>query len=140
VTVEINEDSHLEACSAVPSSPSTHHFVLRTKRSHHPQRNLVSERIPAIPSPLVAGIERYSNYRAANLANWNPERREMLISTRFADVPHVHLVKMPGGDRSQLTFYPDPVIAAQFSPKSGRSFVFSKDIGGESSINFIDMT
>ena len=37
----------------------------------------------------------------------------MLIATRFAaDVPQIHRVKMPGGDRSQLTFFPDRVGGA----------------------------
>jgi Tol biopolymer transport system component len=54
----------------------------------------------------------------------------MLISKRFADVPEIHLVKMPGGDRNQLTFYSDPVTTAQFNPKRASFFVFSKDVGG----------
>ncbi len=95
-----------------------------------PNENLAVEGVPPIPSSLTASVERYSNYRGASLASWNPERREMLISTRFADVPEIHLVKMPGGDRSQLTFYPDPVTAAQFNPKKGGFFIFSKDVGG----------
>ncbi len=95
-----------------------------------PNENLAAEGVPPVPSALAAGAERYSNYRGASLASWNPERREMLISTRFADVSEIHLVKMPGGDRSQLTFYPDPVAAAQFNPRLGGSFVFIKDIGG----------
>jgi dipeptidyl aminopeptidase/acylaminoacyl peptidase len=95
-----------------------------------PNENLAVDGVPPIPSSLATSVERYSNYRGATSASWHPERREMLISTRFADVPEIHLVKMPGGDRSQLTFYPDPVTAAQFNPKSGGSFVFSKDVGG----------
>lgn len=95
-----------------------------------PNENLAVEGVPPIPSLVAASVERYGNYRAASLASWNPERREMLISTRFADVPEIHLVKMPGGDRSQLTFYPDPVATAQFDPKQGNFFVFSKDTGG----------
>ncbi len=95
-----------------------------------PNENLAVEGVPPIQSALATSVERYSNYRGASLASWHPERRAMLISTRFADVPEIHLVKMPGGDRSQLTFYPDPVTAAQFNPKSGGSFVFSKDVGG----------
>jgi dipeptidyl aminopeptidase/acylaminoacyl peptidase len=95
-----------------------------------PSENLAVEGVPPIPNSLAASVERYSNYRGASLASWHPERREMLISTRFADVPEIHLVKMPGGDRSQLTFYPEPVTAAQFNPKKGGSFVFSKDVGG----------
>jgi dipeptidyl aminopeptidase/acylaminoacyl peptidase len=54
----------------------------------------------------------------------------MLIRTRFADTPQVHLVKMPGGERQQLTFYPDSIAAAQFHPNGGDYFVFVKDIGG----------
>jgi dipeptidyl aminopeptidase/acylaminoacyl peptidase len=95
-----------------------------------PNENLAVEGVPPIPSSLATSVERYGNYRGASLASWHPARREMLISTRFADVPEIHLVKMPGGDRSQLTFYPDPVNAAQFNPKSGGFFVFSKDVGG----------
>jgi hypothetical protein len=61
-----------------------------------PNENLAAEGVPSIPSALAEGVERYSNYRGASLASWNPERREILISTRFADVPEIHLVKMPG--------------------------------------------
>jgi dipeptidyl aminopeptidase/acylaminoacyl peptidase len=95
-----------------------------------PNENLVVEGVPAISASLAASVERYSNYRGASIASWHPERREMLISTRFADVPEIHLVKMPGGDRSQLTFYPDPVGVAHFNPANGASFVFMKDVGG----------
>jgi dipeptidyl aminopeptidase/acylaminoacyl peptidase len=45
-------------------------------------------------------------------------------------VPEIHLVKMPGGDRSQLTFYADPVTEAHFNPQKSGYFVFSKDVGG----------
>src|SRR5271155_5435589 len=95
-----------------------------------PNENLVVEGVPPIPASLAASVERYSNYRGAGIASWHPERREMLISTRFADVPEIHWVKMPGGDRSQLTFYPDPVGVAYFNPAKGDSFVFMKDVGG----------
>jgi dipeptidyl aminopeptidase/acylaminoacyl peptidase len=95
-----------------------------------PNENLVVEGVPAIPASLAASVERYSNFRGATVASWHPQRREMLISTRFADVNEIHLVKMPGGDRSQLTFYPDPVNSARFNPADGDSFVFTKDIGG----------
>ncbi|MGA2354317.1 MAG: S9 family peptidase [Terriglobales bacterium] len=95
-----------------------------------PNENLAVEGVPPIPGSLAASVERYSNYRGASLVSWNPERREMLISTRFADVPEIHMVKMPGGDRSQLTFYADPVTEAHFNPQKSGYFVFSKDVGG----------
>lgn len=95
-----------------------------------PNENLVVEGVPPLPAALADSVERYSNFRGATLTSWNPSRREMLISTRFADVPQIHVVTMPGGERSQLTFYPDAVTQARFNPKTGNFFVFSKDTGG----------
>src|SRR5437588_787327 len=95
-----------------------------------PNENLVAEGVPKIPTSLAETVERYSNFRAANLTNWHPTRREMLIATRFADVSEIHRVQMPGGARSQLTFYPDAVTNAQYEPTQGNYFVFSKDVGG----------
>src|SRR5439155_163002 len=54
----------------------------------------------------------------------------LLISTRFADTVQIHVVKMPGGARTQLTFYSDSVNRAEYSPVKNDSFVFAKDIGG----------
>src|SRR5919109_201983 len=95
-----------------------------------PNENLVVEGIPKIPASLAETVERYTNFRGASLDSWDPVKREMLISTRFAETSQVHLVKMPGAARTQLTFYPDSVSGALYSPASGSAFVFSKDIGG----------
>ena len=95
-----------------------------------PADNLVVEGVPAIPASLVETVDRYSNFRGASLDSWDPVKREMLISTRFADTNQIHLVKMPGGARTQLTFYPDRVAGAQYSPVKDDSFLFSKDVGG----------
>ncbi|MBF2064543.1 MAG: S9 family peptidase [Calothrix sp. C42_A2020_038] len=95
-----------------------------------PGDNLVVEGIPPIPVSIAQTVERYTNFRAATLASWHPQRREMLISTRFADTPQVHLVKSPLGARKQLTFFPERVGGGSFQPTQGEYFVFSKDIGG----------
>jgi dipeptidyl aminopeptidase/acylaminoacyl peptidase len=95
-----------------------------------PNENLVVEGIPKIPAALAEGADRYTNFRGASLDSWDPLRREMLISTRFADTNQIHLVKMPGGARTQLTFYPDRVSTAQYSPARSDFVVFSKDVGG----------
>src|SRR5271154_2201453 len=95
-----------------------------------PNENLVVENVPPIPQSLAAQADRYTNFRSAIFASWHPTKREMLISTRFADTFQIHQVKMPGGARTQLTFYPDDVRSAQYPPKGGDFFVFSKDIGG----------
>jgi dipeptidyl aminopeptidase/acylaminoacyl peptidase len=95
-----------------------------------PSENLLVERVPAIPLPLVNEVDRYTNYRGATFVSWHPTRREMLISTRFADTAQIHRVLMPGGARTQLTFYPDAVNVARYQPTQGQFFVFSKDVGG----------
>ena len=104
--------------------------VLAYPQDVAPNENLVVEGVPKIPKAIAENVERYNNYRTATFASWHPTRREILISTRFADVPEIHSVKMPGGDRSQLTFYPDPVRNALYEPTKGESFVFTKDVGG----------
>ncbi len=92
--------------------------------------NLIIDGIPPIPSSLTQTVDRYTQFRSASITDWHPTRREMLISTRFADTPQIHLVKFPLGSRKQLTFFPERVGEGTFQPTKGESFVFSKDIGG----------
>ena len=95
-----------------------------------PNENLVAKGIPKIPASLAESVARYSEFRAAAFSSWHPTKREMLIQTRFADTYQVHLVKLPGGARTQLTFFRDRVAAARYEPTKGDAFLFSKDIGG----------
>lgn len=94
-----------------------------------PGDNLVVENIPSIPAAIAEKANQYGEFRFAGLQDWHPTKREMLIGTRFAEVPQIHLVKMPGGDRSQLTFFPDRTGGGHFGPK-GDYFTFTKDVGG----------
>ena len=95
-----------------------------------PNENLVAEGIPKISASLAESVGRYTDFRNAFFASWNPTRREMLITTRFADTNQVHQVKFPGGARTQLTFFPDRVSSAAYEPVHGETFLFSKDVGG----------
>src|ERR1700685_3912762 len=95
-----------------------------------PAENLVVDGVPAIPASLAETAGRYGSYRGATLADWNPTRREMLIATRFGDTPQLHVVKMPGGERKQLTFFSDAVGNGTFHPDGGDYIVFSEDNGG----------
>ncbi len=106
------------------------HMVAAQTPTITPGDNLVVEGIPPIPATLAQTVDRYTNFRAASLSSWHPKRREMLISTRFADTPQVHLVKFPLGSRQQMTFFPERVGGGSFQRTQGDYFVFSKDIGG----------
>jgi len=95
-----------------------------------PGDNLVVDGIPPIPDSVAEAVGRYTEFRSATAQGWHPVRREMLITTRFAETAQVHQVKMPGGDRRQLTFFPDRVAGASYQPTRGDYFIFAKDTGG----------
>lgn len=92
--------------------------------------SLVIDGVPNLPASLAETAGRYAEYRAALHSDWHPARREMLITTRFANTNQVHLIRMPGGARQQLTFFNEPVTAASYHPNGGDYFVFSRDVGG----------
>jgi dipeptidyl aminopeptidase/acylaminoacyl peptidase len=98
--------------------------------------NLVAEHVPPIPQSLADSVGRYSEFRSASFGGWHPTRRELLVATRFADSNQVHVVKSPGGDRRQLTFYPDNALPAGFQPSGTESLVFRKDQGGDEFFQF----
>jgi dipeptidyl aminopeptidase/acylaminoacyl peptidase len=95
-----------------------------------PADNLIVDGVPKIPASLAETAGRYASYRSASFADWHPTKREMLIATRFGDTPQLHLVKMPGGERQQLTFFADSVGSGRFHPNGGDYILFAKDIGG----------
>src|ERR1700733_1092515 len=81
-------------------------------------------------SEVFDAVDRYTEFRTASLLDWAPSKREILIATRFGDVPQIHRVATPGGARQQLTFFPDRVTQAFFNPANGGEMLFLKDEGG----------
>ncbi|MFM9008980.1 MAG: TolB family protein, partial [Bacteroidota bacterium] len=92
--------------------------------------NLIAEGLDPIPMELVKEVNRYTNVRSASFVDWHPQRREMLISTRFGNTSQLHEVRMPMGSRRQITFFDEPVGGATYQPTDGRYFIFSRDAGG----------
>ena len=99
--------------------------------SIRPGDNLVVSGIPPIPVALPGSLRRYTEARGASFADWSPTTRAMLISTRFGNTVQLHRVSLPGGDRTQLTFFEEPVPGGSYEPKTGRYIVFGKDRGGD---------
>jgi Tol biopolymer transport system component len=91
---------------------------------------LVVDGIPPIPASLAETAGRYAENRSAFPSDWHPQRRELLIGTRFGNTCQIHRVMMPGGARQQLTFFPEPVYGGRFHPNGGDYILFSKDVGG----------
>jgi dipeptidyl aminopeptidase/acylaminoacyl peptidase len=92
--------------------------------------NLVVEGIPALPASIAEEVRTYTEGRGASFSDWRPQRREMLISTRFGNSNQLHRVAMPGGARTQITFFAEPVGGATYEPNAGSYFLFTKDQGG----------
>ena len=95
-----------------------------------PPESLIVDGVPNVPEALAETAGRYASFRSASLSDWHPTRHEMLISTRFAETPQLHLLAMPGGARQQLTFFADSVSNGRFHPNGGEYIVFMKDVGG----------
>lgn len=92
--------------------------------------NLVVEGVPPLPASLAEEVRTYTEGRGASFVDWHPQKRELLISTRFGNSNQLHRVVMPGGARTQLTFFAEPVGDATYEPLEGRYFLFTKDQGG----------
>ena len=95
-----------------------------------PASNLIIDGMSAIPNAVATGVKRYTESRAATFCDWHPVKNEMIIATRFGNVPQLHQVKMPMGDRKQITFFDEPVTNATYEPFNGDYLLFTKDVGG----------
>ncbi|NEX93521.1 S9 family peptidase [Caulobacter sp. 17J65-9] len=91
--------------------------------------NQILENVPDAPAEVREGLRRYQNARGASFQDWLPDG-SMLVTTRFGSTNQLHRVVTPGADRTQLTFFDEPVAGAQTVPGSDR-FVFTKDKGGD---------
>ena len=111
--------------ATAPAASATKAGVLK------PNDNLVADGLPEISQEIAETVGRYSEFRSAFVLGWHPTRRELLISTRFADTPQVHELRFPGGARRQLTFFPDRVGNARWPRHAADYFVFTKDRGGD---------
>ncbi len=110
-------------------------FILNTLKAQtndfiSPSSNLVIQGIPDIPQSIARDARKYNEFRVALLDDWNPVKKEMLIRTRFANTYQIHLVKSPGGARTQMTFFEEGLTTATYDPVGGNYFLFLKDIGG----------
>ncbi len=91
---------------------------------------MVVEGMPPLTAGLREQVGRYLEFRASLFQDWHPRRRDVLITTRFAETAQLHLVQMPEGARRQLTFLPEPVASGTFQPGTGAAILFSQDRGG----------
>jgi dipeptidyl aminopeptidase/acylaminoacyl peptidase len=108
-------------------------LVLPAAAADTPQRReagqVVFDGVPDIPQALRERLAEYQNARSAGLIDWLDDG-SMLIRTRFGETNQVHRVKAPGADRTQLTFFSEPVGEATAVPGNPDMFLYARDVGG----------
>lgn len=87
------------------------------------------QNVPEIPADVKASVQRYQNYREAIFRDWLPDG-SILITTRFGTTSQVHRVAAPGADRTQVTFFDEPVGDVSTVPGVSR-FLIQRDTGGD---------
>jgi len=91
---------------------------------------IVADGLPAVPDELADATRPYLQARRAAFLGWNAADRSMLIKTRFGATDQLHTVAAPNGDRTQISFEDEPVMAGALS-SDGRTLVVQKDNGGD---------
>jgi dipeptidyl aminopeptidase/acylaminoacyl peptidase len=94
------------------------------------QPNLWVSNVPPVPPELRQRMDQYLEARAAGLADLSGDGKQVLISTRFADTNQLHVVEMPLGARTQLTFTDEPINQARFQPGNPQVVYYLQDKGG----------
>jgi dipeptidyl aminopeptidase/acylaminoacyl peptidase len=94
------------------------------------QPNLLVGAIPEVPPELRARVKQYLEARSATALDVSADGKQLLISTRFADTPQLHVVEQPLGARYQLTFSAEPITRARFLPGDTQTLFYLQDVGG----------
>ncbi|MFN2431871.1 MAG: prolyl oligopeptidase family serine peptidase [Gemmatimonadota bacterium] len=110
---------------ATPSATAAAADTIRTANDGQ----VVLDRVPEVPARIAGRMSRYLNTRGAAFQDWTGDGRGVFIVTRFGDVQQLHRVDAPGGARHQLTFFDEPLAAAERRPGTPE-LVFSMDSGG----------
>lgn len=91
--------------------------------------NLVLDGIPEIPDWINRDLRQYQNVRFASFQAWTNNGEGLIVRSRFGDLAQLHRVDIPGGARSQITFFDEPPGSVSKSPGSNQ-LAFTMDTGG----------
>ena len=90
---------------------------------------VVLDHVPEIPDQIGEQLNRYQNVRSAGFSDWTADGSGIYITTRFGEVSQLHLVATPGGARTQMTFFDEPISGIARQP-GGSALTFLRDAGG----------
>lgn len=118
----------LSGCATAPAPADQ----AQSQPSPGQQGQLIADGLPQRSAALTEQLRPYQNTRPSSLLGWLPDDGGVLISVRFGDVPQLAKVTAPGGMRTQLTFFDEPIVQAWVSPSAKvNGAIFAKDRGGD---------
>jgi dipeptidyl aminopeptidase/acylaminoacyl peptidase len=94
------------------------------------EATLVTEGIPEASAAFRVDLAPWLDSRNAFVESITDDGSAMLVSTRFANTYQLHVVRRPGGARTQVTFLPEPVEGGTFVPGAPGAIVYATDVGG----------
>lgn len=94
-------------------------------------KNLVVHNIPPIPRSLERRVMRDAGGYHPVLLGWRPGHRDLLVKERILGVAQARVLHSPFARVAPLTFSPDNVSYASFSPRRGDYLLFSRDQNGD---------
>jgi dipeptidyl aminopeptidase/acylaminoacyl peptidase len=118
----------LLAAQAAPSSKAPSQVPGIAPLSGQP--NVWVSNVPPVPPELRQRLDQYLEARSASLVDVTGDGKQVLIATRFADTNQLHVVEMPMGARTQLTFTDEPINNARFQPGNPQVIYYLQDKGG----------
>ena len=124
---------HVLLCTSLIASAAIAQTPIQTRQVG----TATLQNVPAIPDEVKASVQRYQNYREAIFQDWLADG-SMLITTRFGATAQVHRVAAPGADRTQISFFDEPVADARTIPGTNR-FLAQRDTGGDEWFQFFAM-
>jgi len=95
-----------------------------------PNANLKAVGIPPIPAELAVKVAPYTEFKPPAAVAWHPEKRELIVARRAANVTQLHLVIAPGAEPRQLTSFAEPVRFGTYLAKKPDVLLFARDTGG----------
>lgn len=92
--------------------------------------SIIAQGVPPIPLAGTEDLAPYENIRVAEIVDWHPKERRLLIRTRFGETNQLHEVTVPMGARTQKTFMRERVMEGSYRPNDPAQIVFQLNEGG----------
>lgn len=113
----------LVAGCAAPPAPPAPQAVLA------PPPALTMSGVPAVPAELPKRIGPYSEFKGANLREWSPDGRQLLVTWLRGTRTQLHTASADG-KLVPITQADEPTRDGVFLPSDANTVVFERDVGG----------